>query len=167
MQAYLNRLSDKEAMGFINKVGDLYKTLPDLPKGLVEFLVKIAPYLALLSAVVILIFGPFIGLLGTLASILTLSPTYMVWVVLTVVVMLAEAALWIMAFKPLQNREMIGWIYMFWAMALGVVMGAVDLLNGNAGSLIGSVISALIGYYVLFQMKPFYGKMAEMTEKMA
>jgi len=167
MQAYLDRLSDKPAMDFINKVGDLFKTLPALPKGLVEFLVKIAPYLALLSAVVTIVFGPLFGLLGTLASILSVSPVYMIWVILTLVVMIAEAILWILAYKPLQARAMQGWIYMFWASALSAVDGALGILNGDLGSLIGALIGLAISFYILFQMRPFYGKVAAAVEKMS
>lgn len=158
MQAYLDRLTDSKATQFADKVGDLFKTLPKLPSGFTEFLVKVAPYLALLSAILSLIGGPLLSILGTFASILTLSPMFMVWTIVTVALMVAQAILLLMAFQPLQARDMKGWMYLFWAEVIGVIQMLVNLIGNQPGSIIISLLITALWFYVLFQMRTYYGK---------
>jgi len=165
MQAYLDRLSDDKAMNLINKIGDIFKSFPALPSNLLDFIIKIAPYLALLSAVLTIIGGPLVGLLGTLASIATFNPLFLVWTLLTLVLMIIQAGLLFMAFSPLKEREMKGWIYLFWSEVIGLLQMVVNLLNNQSGSLLFGVFFAALWFYILFQMRPKYGPIAAVVEK--
>jgi hypothetical protein len=165
MNGMADKLTDSEAMGFIGKVEEPFKNLPHLPKGLVEFFVKVAPWLALLSAVLSLLFGPIVAILGSLGSLLTLSPMLFIGTVGTAVVMLLNAVLLLMAFKPLQNREMKGWVFLFWSQLLSVVMAVLTLIEGSGSTIVSTLISTAIGLYVLFEMKPFYGGAQAAVEK--
>jgi hypothetical protein len=51
MADYTEKLTDAKAMGFIDQVGDVFKGLPHLPASIIEILVKVAPWLALLGGV--------------------------------------------------------------------------------------------------------------------
>lgn len=157
MQAYLDRLTDSKATEIADKVGDVFKTLPKLPSNIVEFLVKVVPYLALIGAILSIIGGPLLALFGTLASLLTLSPLLMVWTIVSMLVLVATAILMFMAFQPLQNRDMKGWMYLFWAQVLGLAQIVLSLLGGQGGSLVVSLIVTAFWFYVLFQMRSYYG----------
>ncbi len=158
MSSLKARLTDAEAMKIIDQVGDVFKSLPKLPEGIVEFFVKVAPYLALIGAVLSIVAGPLVGLLGSFASLITLNPLYFVMTLVSVVLMLAQAVLLFMAFKPLKDRELNGWVYLFWSEALGVVSGVLSIVNGSVSSLIFTLFWAAVWFYVLFQMRPFYKK---------
>lgn len=157
MATVTDRLMDKDAMSFVDKIGDVFKTLPHLPDGVVEFFVKVAPWLAIISAVLSLLAGPVIGLLGTLGSVLTLNPVLMIGTLGTAALMIINAVLMFMAFKPLQNREKKGWVLMFWAEVLGLVASVIGVVfTVNGGSVITNVIITLLSFYFLFEMRPKY-----------
>ncbi|MDQ3008217.1 MAG: hypothetical protein M3Q81_01325 [bacterium] len=159
MSTLTNRLTDDQALSFIAKLEDLFSSLPKLPQGLIDFLVKIAPYLALLSAILSIIAGPILGIFGTLASLLSLSPLFLVVTLVVVVVTIVSAILNFMAYKPLLNRELTGWIYLFWVEILTIVMMLLQILVGQTTLI--SLVLALFWLYVLFQMKPAYTSMVQ------
>jgi len=166
MSSIFDRLTDRQSMDLIAKMEDAFKSLPHLPKGLVEFLVKIAPWLTIIFAIIIVVFGP-LGALAALISLLALNPVFALVSLVTMVIAILTAILYFMAFKPLQARALKGWIYLFWAEMLSVVSAVLGLLSGSFS--IGTIIGILIGFYVLFEMKPFYSgsplnKVAEAIE---
>lgn len=156
MADYTEKLTDAKAMGFIDQVGDVFKGLPHLPASIIEILVKIAPWLALLGGVLGLIAGPLIGILGSLGSLMTLSPYIMFVTIVTTVVTLANSILLLMAFGPLKARAMRGWVLLFWAEMLSVVDIILSLLQGQTGSIVGGVIGLAIGFYILFEIRGAY-----------
>lgn len=88
MSDYTEKLTDSQAMGFIDQVGSVFSSLPHLPAGVVEFLVKIAPWMALLSAVLGFITGPVVDLLGSLGSLFSLSPLLLLMTLIDVAIIL-------------------------------------------------------------------------------
>jgi hypothetical protein len=152
-----DKLTNKEAMEFVKKVQEPFKSLPHLPEGLVEFFVKVAPWLAIIGAVLGLISAPITGLIGGLASLFTLQPMYLVWTVLSAILALFNSVLLFYAFNPLKGREMKGWMLLFWSNLVGVATGVLALVWGSSGSsYVGTLLGIVIGLYVLFEMKPFY-----------
>lgn len=156
MQAYLERLTDRDATNFANKIGDLFKQFPKLPSNITEFIVSIAPYLALISAILSVIGGPLVGLIGTFGSLMAMSAVFMIWTIVTVVLILAQAALLFMAFSPLKARQMKGWMYLFWAEVIGTVQAVISVIGADISGLVVSIIMVIIWFYVLFQMRPYY-----------
>jgi len=165
MAEIMDKLTNSEAMGFIDKVAEPFKNLPHLPKGIVEFFVNIAPWLAIIGAVLGLIAGPVVGLVGTFGTLLSLNPMVLITTVVTVVVTLANSVLLFMAFNPLKNREMKGWVLLFWSQVLGIISSVMTIVTGGYSSVIGIVIATLIGFYILFEMRPFYGIVLKVVEK--
>lgn len=157
MPSIFDRLTDDQAMKFIDQVGDIFKSLPKLPEGIVEFIVKIIPYLALIGAVLSIIAGPFLTLLGTLGSLLTLNPLLFFSTILAVVSLIAQAVLLLKAFKPLQDRLMVGWIYLFWAELLAAVTGILSNITTPA-SIIWNLVWTAFWLYVVFQLRPSYSE---------
>ncbi|MEN9407672.1 MAG: hypothetical protein RLZZ455_888 [Candidatus Parcubacteria bacterium] len=131
------------------------KKAPALPLNIKEIIVKIAPYLTIISLIltipaILLLFG-----LGSVATMLapmggvqtvTGLPTMWLGIVLLIPVVILEA----MAIPGLFARKATGWRYMYWAQLVGVVSNLVSL------NIMGAIIGAIIGFYFLFQIKSHY-----------
>lgn len=153
MSSFFDQLTDRKSVDFADKIGDVFKSLPNLPDGLVEFFVKITPYLALLGALFNVIITP-LGALATIFSLLTLSPMTGLFMLLSTVLMLVNGVLLFVAFKPLKNREHRGWMFLFWSNVFSAASTVFSILGGS--SWVGGLLGLAIGFYILFQMRRFY-----------
>lgn len=136
----------------IKPVEEWFSKLPPLPANAKELIVSIAPWLALIFGV--------LGLLGSLAVFglgTVLAPLVAVGggvaavgeVTIAVLVGLVSSILAIVAFKPLLDRKVLGWQLMF----LGEV---ISLIGSILTFSLGSMLFALIWFYILFQIKSYY-----------
>lgn len=136
---------------------DLYfhKKAPALPANIKEVLVKLAPYLAIIS-VIVAIPGILVAL-GLSGAVTVLSPlggydtmsqvpTMWLSILLLIPVVILEA----MAIPGLFTRKAVAWRYMYWAQLISIVSSLITF------NVIGAIISALISFYILFQIKSFY-----------
>lgn len=155
MQALMRQLTSKKAQGFAEQIGQPFKGLPHLPKNLVDLLVKLAPFFALIGAVLSLFASPILGLLS-IASVVFLNPFLVLSIFVTGVIALLNALLLFLAFKPLQAREQTGWMLMFWSNMLSIIQTIYHLFYGGQG--IGSILGILIGLYFLYELRPAYKK---------
>jgi hypothetical protein len=165
----MEKMSNPKAMELVNQLEKTFKKAPHLPKGLVDFLGSISPWLALLG-----------GVLGILASLSMLSAAaglsrfmgsaYMMgyyssfnlaYFAVAGISELIVSVLLLLAFKPLQAKSQTGWLLMFWIQVINIVSMVIEVVLGGS-SIIGLVLGAAIGMYVLFEMKPYFtGKMME------
>ena len=130
----------------------LVKKAPVLPKGGKDFIVSVAPYLALIGAVVgipalLVVFG--LGAIATPFVWIAGSRTGIFWLFWTVGA--AQIVLSAMAVKPLFARRGKGWRLMYYSQLLSLLS---TLQYFNVGSLVMTVIS----FYLLYQVKASYGK---------
>lgn len=133
-----------------------YAKLPALPKGVNDFIVTVAPWLALIFGVLAILSG--VAAFGFLTAFSPLAVAvgvggYAITAMLAAVVLLVQGAIDLLAFAPLKARQKKGWNLMFLSVVLGVVSSVVSL---SVGSVVGGVIGALIGYYFLYQVKSYY-----------
>lgn len=80
-----------------------------------------------------------------------------VWI--SLLIMLVQAVIYIMAFSPLKSRKKSGWNLLFYASLLYVAYGFVSIFidsYGGFGRFIGDLIGAAIGLYFLFQIREHY-----------
>lgn len=131
------------------------KKAPALPQNAKEIIVKIAPFLAIVSIVLTL---PAIMLLLGLGGLTTalaplggvnsvaLVPTMWVSILLLIPVVVLE----VMAIPGLFAKTAKAWKYMYWAQLITIVSSLIQL------NIVGALLSALIGFYILFQVKSFY-----------
>lgn len=169
--ALCQTLTNDSTKKFISQIEKPFSELPHLPDSWVEFLVKIIPWGVGLSAV-FSFFGALSNLRlalgrGVVNRMLQLyggvSPAYfaMMAVFQALVFILA-----VKAFTPLRERQLKGWILLFWSNALALLESLVVFffLNGSATSM---VIGTLLGYYLLFEVKKAYEpeKVAKKTSK--
>lgn len=149
----------QQVHGYINQLEAwlddvMVKKAPfQIPMGGKEFLVTIAPYLIIISAVFFALSLPallglsmFGGAMGMMAGYSGWGYTLLVSTVSGVISMVLE----LMALSGLFKRAARSWRLMYYA-SLVSVAGSVLSLN-----LIGAVIGAVIGWYILFQMKELY-----------
>lgn len=131
-----------------------YEKAPRLPEGISEFLVMIAPYFTVLGVILGAI--AILGLLGV--SVIAIpawalaapgaAPSVMLYIVASVIGWLLSLA----SIPGLFARSKTGWNFMFY----GVLWSAIiNLLSFNIA---GIIIGLLIGFYFLFQLRPFYMK---------
>lgn len=136
-------------IGLQKQASGLYDSLPDLPSSWVNFLVKIAPVLAIIGGVFSLLGAlPMFGL-GTMALPFLMvgkSTALYIMGVLSIItgVMLLSAV------KPLKDRRKIAISILFWSSVLNTI-GSL-MINLALGPILGLVI----GFYFLFQVQPRY-----------
>lgn len=139
-----------------------FSDLPKLPQGLIDFLVKIIPYFAVIGAVLTILATPLTFLINLVT--LFVNPIAGVLMAISAVVAVVQAIIMFKAFEPLKNKEYLGWHLMFFSSLLSVAVSAVGILvsavSGNmgdaTGSAIGLVIGTLISLYFQFQIKKEY-----------
>jgi len=135
----------------------LGKKAPPLPGNWKEFLVKIAPYLAIIGVILgvpgilaLLGLSTFVVPLGTLGGIVSGRPFLGVGYLINVLFLGAVVVLEALSISPLFKRAKTGWNYMYYATLLGAVQ---NIINFNVG---GLVIGTLLSLYLLFQVRPLY-----------
>lgn len=162
-------LTDKKALNLISKVEEPFKQLPHLPKGFVELLVKIVPWgvalggiFSLTGAISSLRYGFGMSPVGqVMKHYLGVTPIYFI---LSAVLMLAMAYLAFKAFSPLKEKKMLGWIYIFWSNVVSIVhslLGLIFLTSSGVSFIFGTII----GFYLLFELKPAYEPKKKETVK--
>jgi hypothetical protein len=132
-----------------------------LPKGLVNFFVSVAPWLAGIGGVLAIFSG--LGLLGSWLGwgaswwmqLSGLSPIYFL---LTGVLQILGGIVLLLAFNPLKMRLVTGWILLFVNMGISLLQSLVALVfaYSASGSLLGTVLGLAIGLYLLFEMRGAY-----------
>lgn len=120
---------------YIKMMEKWFAKLPPLPKNVTDIIVKFAPWLAL-------IFG-ILGILGSGFGVVTGG-------IFGPVLALVGSVLMLMAYPGLRDRKMAGWKYSFYSEAVSVAASVLAL------NLFGAVISGLISFYLLFQVKSYY-----------
>ena len=129
-----------------------FKKLPPLPANWRDVIVNITPWLAL-------VFG-LIGIFGSLAAvgILTfLAPLVLLGGgvgvasggIIGAVLALVASVLMVTAFTGTRAKKISGWNLLFYSEAVSLVSSVVFFSVGGA-------IGALIGFYILFQIKSHY-----------
>ena len=118
---------------------------PALPKEFKEILVKIAPYLAILGVIVILF--DVLAMLQKRAFFAGFSFGFSsVHFVLLIIVGILYAS----AVSGLFKKQPAGWNFTFYALIVCLVSQIASY------DVAGFILSAVIGLYVLFQVKPYY-----------
>lgn len=131
------------------------KKAPALPANIKDLIVKIAPYLSILSVILtipaillLLGLGSFATMLAPVGGMQSISavPTMWLGIVLLIPVVVLEA----LAIPGLFARKAVAWKYMYWAQLITLVSSLVQF------NIVGALIGALIGFYILFQIKSEY-----------
>jgi len=121
-----------------------------LPAGIKEFIVKVAPYLAMLGIIfalpLILLALGFDNFMYTFGGVAYRAGWYYPTLILTAVIIVLE----IMAIPGLLKRSLKSWRFVFYATLVQFVS------NLLGGSIVGALVGGLISLYILFQVKSYY-----------
>jgi hypothetical protein len=142
--------------GFINSVGQLFEKFPALPDTWRETLVKITPVLALIFGILgILVALGGLGLLTALSPLAFLAGAPGVSSVgtgfMAMLIFLGASVLMLAAYPGTKGRKYSGWTLLFWSQVVNLIGGLLTL-----SSPISKILGAIIGFYLLFQIKSYY-----------
>jgi len=149
----------KQALGQLEETLEVYlvKKAPfSIPENWKELIVKFAPYLTILGIIVSVpavlavlglgvLVSPFTAFLGPRYA-LSYGFNYVLSMIALAVVIVFEA----LAVPGLFKRDRKAWRFLFYASLVNVLSGFFG------GDWIGMIVSALISWYVLFQVKEYY-----------
>lgn len=134
-----------------NEIGEIFKNFPAFPDNVKEILVKIAPYLAIVGAFFLgLALLAVAGIGAGLAGIGELAYGSSVQYYIAMAIVAIQLVLYIIAISPLMKRQKKGWDLMYYAQFLGLVSNLVTL------SIVGFILSFVIGFWILFQVRGKY-----------
>lgn len=92
------------------------------------------------------------------------APPSMLGVWLGLAILALEGVLFFIAFPALKARKKSGWNLLYYVAAANVVYALVYLfVNQDFGSFLLSLVSSVIGLYLLFQVRGFYGASTQQT----
>jgi len=134
----------------------LFKKAPALPENAKETLVKFAPYISILVMVIAIpgilaviglgtMLAPFGAFLGPAYAL-----SYGIGHTVSMLVMAVTVIMEFMAIPGLFKRLRSAWNLMYWSTLISAVAGLVR------GDILSSILSLLIGLYILFQVKSYY-----------
>jgi len=149
-QSYLSQLTDLCQEYLVKKA-------PALPSEWKEFIVKIAPWLAVIGVIlgipgILAIFGlgailaPFSFLGGVVTGRPFLGITYLLNIAFLVVIVVLEA----LAIPGLFKRSQRSWNLLYYSVLVSIVQ---NIISFNIG---GLIIGGLLSLYILFQVKEYY-----------
>ena len=138
----------KDLIGFLDFY--LVKKAPfQIPDAGRELIVKFGPWITVV--LLILLLPLLLVALGLGAVFMPFGGVgYAAGFGLLTIVVIIEIGLLIAALPGLFARKMSGWTLLFYSQLVGIVH---SLLSGN---IIGGLLMALIGLYILFQVRPLY-----------
>lgn len=139
----------------IDTFEEWFSKAPALPKNAKDVIVKIAPILALVFGIL-----GVLGALGGLGLLTAFSPLAALGGAesmssygggfIAALGWLVSAVLMLVAYPGLKARKIEGWNMMFWSEIVNLASAVVSF------SLVSGIIGALIGFYLLFQIKSYY-----------
>lgn len=145
-------VESKSLVSLEEKIMSFFKSLPKLPKEFVDFIVNIGPYLVLIG-----------GIFSVLALLTLFSVGSFLFYVaspfvgirsfsfyFSIIGSVIAGLMMITSFTDLKNKKLLGWRLVFWAENISVLFNLISL------NLFGAVISALISWYILSQIKERY-----------
>jgi hypothetical protein len=150
-----------------NALDDVFKKAPQMPEPARKSLATALPWLSLIAG----IFSLFAvwGLYTLVSFTNSIYSAYgyvapvtnvmaVVWI--SLVILLAQAILFLVAFPSLRTLKKKGWDLLFYGALLNIVYDVVfNVFNGylNFGQLLFSLIGAAVGLYLLFQVRGYFG----------
>lgn len=143
---------------FILTLDKFFLKLPHLPKKFNLFLTTVIPWLALLGGIISSI-AVLLSFLLTILSIIALDLSLILSMLGAMLLILLNALLLIKAFKPLRQKNAVGWIYVFWANILGTVNSGLNIATGDIfgwQQVSLTIFLTLLMFYLLFEIGEFY-----------
>jgi len=147
-------MSTTSSKDFIDTMGEWFDKFPPLPKNWRDTLARIAPVLALIFGILGILVA--IGGLGTLTFVSPLAVMggaggiVGMGIISTLIYLVASVVL-LAAYPGLKAKKYSGWKLLFWNEVINLVGGVIGL-----HTVVSAIIGALIGFYLIFQIRSYY-----------
>ncbi len=131
--------------GFFETLGIWFAKFPPLPKAVRLFIIKIMPFIAIAF-----------GLMGILSSLDDFGGTRLYGYgqdFFITFFSLAASLLLLFAIPGLKERKIRGWKLLFWSEVINLLLEIVAVYQS---SILLALIGAIICFYLLFQIRPYY-----------
>ena len=165
---------------------EINSKLPAFPKSLKDFLATVAPWLTLLGGIIaawsVYQIWHWANLFNTdqirrfnelsngfnsmYGGNFVSASRWSFWLYVAVVVLIATAIIYFLAFKPLKAFKKDGWNLLFIAVIINFLYGIVTMFTnyyGGVNSFIGQIIGTAVSLYILFQIRDYYIGKAKVT----
>ncbi len=149
-------MSHHNSNDYVHTMEQWFAKAPALPKNARDILVKVMPWIALIFGVL-----GILGAIGGMGLLAATSPLAVMGGADTVssygtgfiasLIWLGSSVLLLAAYPGLKSHSYKGWKLLFWSEVLSLVGAIVSI-----SSILSGLIGALIGFYILFQIKSHY-----------
>lgn len=144
----------------------VYKAPYQLPVALTDFIVKFGPWITLVIGILMLpalfavfTIGSLVGTVATAYGTFGYQPGPMYW--LGLIILLAQVVVMFVSIPLLLKQKRNGWLLLFYADIISIIYGIVNSFAYGyfaLGGLIWTLLSAVIAFYILFQIRRYYVK---------
>ncbi len=151
-----------------------FASLPPLPKDARKGLAGIWPWLALIAGILQLVaawglytwardIDKWVEWANSWSASVggpTTNSGLTLWVWIAIIVLVVDAVILLVAFPKLQKKQKAGWDLLFLAALINLVYGIVSLFIDGRGGISGlfwALLGSAIGFYLLFQVREFFG----------
>jgi len=129
---------------------DLFlKKAPPLSKNAKEWVVKIAPWLALVFGLMVLSGLLTVSGFGIITAPLWIFSRHSTFYLISTIIGIAQAVLELIAVPHLFKRTKRGWELLYWSNLLGVLSGIIHIS-------VFSLIFVAVSLYFLYQVREYY-----------
>ena len=143
-------------MKFIHRLEKIFAVLPHLSEGTVSVLVQQFPAITFLAAILCLIVGPMLGVVGSVTSLVHLNPVFFAITLLNVAFLIIESVLLLAAYPRLEKHQLHGWLIVFWGMVVLAGSAVFSIFLGDIIDAAVKCLSTVLGLYFLFEVKHRY-----------
>lgn len=135
----------------------IFAKFPHLPENGRKMLVDFSPWIALIfGALGILALLGVGSMMGMGLSMLAYGGGMGLSVLVHTGIALVSAVLLLMAYPGLKAKTKKGWNMVFYSEVVSVIGGVIGIVMWGASGIVGVIISALIGFYILFEIRSYY-----------
>ncbi|SRR5260221_4905575 len=145
-------MSTNKSTDFVETMGEWFDKFPAMPKNGRDVLVQIAPILALIFGILGILIGiSGLGVLTVLSPLAYLGgvPGYGTGFVPALIYIVSSVVL-LMSYSGLKSHKYNGWKLLFWSEVINLIGGLISMV------FVSAIIGALIGFYLLFQIRSYY-----------
>jgi len=124
---------------------------PPFSESVKEFVVQYGPYFILILSVLGL-FGLLtaFGIGSVISGMGTVSTSFGISFYVNILLGIFVLIMYLMAFTPLRARKRSGWNLLYYALLIGIVSNIIQL------NIIGTLVSGVLGFWILFQIREKY-----------
>ena len=155
-QQPIQQQAEKHMAALEGWLAPFFAKAPHIPENGRRTIVDIAPWLALIFGVLGLVSVLGAGAIASVFTLAFLGGLYDFAMFVTLAAGLCASALELLAYRPLAKREKKGWNYLFYGTVLTAAAAVVNLVVGYDSGLTGQVLGALIGLWILFEIRGQY-----------